>query len=143
MKIKIKKRFLVFGIIALIIGMYALLAARAGLFADFGLSKNTSMFLKVLGGVIFLLGNGLIACSILSAYKLNKNLEIEEKDERNIALRGKAAQTLRLVSTGVYLVLLIIFLVLDYDIPALLLSVGALIENFAFIIAVAYYGSKY
>jgi hypothetical protein len=135
-------RLLVFGIIVVFVGAFALLAARAGLFADFGLPENVSLFLKILGRAVFLLGCFSIACSILSAAKLNKNLEIEEMDERNIAVRGKAAQTLQLVSSGVYLVLLIIFLVSDFDIPALLLSGGALIQNIAFLIAFAYHNKK-
>jgi hypothetical protein len=141
-KKQVGKRFLVLGIIAALCGAYTLFVAKAGLFADLGLSDDVSLLLKVFGGVLLLFGCGLLAYFLMCGVARDKRYEVEEKDERNIAIRGKAAQAYQTVSSGVYLTLLVVFLILDFDIPALLLGVGALVASIALIFAFTYYFKK-
>jgi len=142
MKNKIGRFYLILGIIATICGLYMLLSFRTELFLDLGFSENLCLLLGILGGVVFLLGCGLLSYYLILSTKLDKMAEIEEKDERNIAIRGKAAEILQLVTAGTNLILMIVFLILSLDTAALLLAGAMLIQIFISLAAFVYYNKK-
>jgi len=119
-----------------------LLSFRTELFLDLGFSENICLLLGILGGVVFLLGCGLLSYYLILSTKLDKMAEIEEKDERNIAVRGKAAEILQLVTAGTNLILMIVFLILSLDTAALLLAGAMLIQIFISLAAFVYYNKK-
>jgi len=142
MKNKIGRFYLILGIITTICGLYMLLSFRTELFLDLGFSENICLLLGILGGVVFLLGCGLLSYYLILSTKLDKMAEIEEKDERNIAIRGKAAEILQLVTAGTNLILMIVFLILSLDTAALLLAGAMLIQIFISLAAFVYYNKK-
>ncbi|MGN0474772.1 MAG: hypothetical protein ACI4IJ_06755 [Acutalibacteraceae bacterium] len=79
---------------------------------------------------------------LLSKPETRKATEIEETDERNQAIRGKAAQICSLVSSYLLTALLFILIIFDFYIPAIMLGVVMFINNFVNIFAVNYYNKK-
>jgi len=99
---------------------------------------DTEDIMRLFPAVTILSGTLLISASIPSMLgknpKLAKELEIHEKDERNIRLREKAGYSTWFVTQFVLMAMMITFVILDYKLPGWI-AVGALFIHNASLIA--------
>jgi len=141
-----KRRIILFisGVIIWNCGFFVLLLGVFNGYDDLQIteSKSIELLLKIGGCLGFFLGIALLAFYLISLVKDNKELQIEEKDERNIAIRGKASQTAYLITTILLLVILVVFICINLNIAALLTGLVMLVHSFSLVFLIAYYSKK-
>jgi len=105
-------------------------------------SKPIELLLKIGGCIGFFIGLALMILYIFHAFKESKSAQIEEKDERNIAIRGKAAEVTCFVTTILLLVLEVIFICIDLGIATSLTALVILVHSFLLVFLQIHYSKK-
>jgi len=141
-----KRRIILFnsGIIIWACGAFALFLGVFNAYDDLQIteSKSIELIIKIGGCFGFVIGLALIILSLLSLFKESKAAEIEEKDERNIAIRGKAVEMTCLVTIILLLVLVLVFICINLNIAALLTGLVMLVHSFSLVFLHVYYSKK-
>ena len=112
--------------------------------------SNTLFHLKgalklgtLLLGTLLVLFSCILCYMLVSSYiKQNRELRIEEEDERNQIVRGIAAQNTNLVLVFLLVAAMIVFSALNYTLPAIILIAITLIGNFVNILLIEYYDKR-
>lgn len=73
----------------------------------------------------------------------DENLKIEQNDERNTMIRGKAAETSIMITTLVMVIVEFILICIGYVTPALLVGLAMFLCFFVQILSFVYYQKKY
>jgi len=136
------KSLLIFIIIGLILGLVYGLLTRFDIISPAENTPETNWWLiggLIVGGLILVI----VPTVILElAKKRNKQIAIEEKDERNLAIRGMATFQTFLFNIGL-ITAVILFCALTGHEPSLLILAGIGIANCVFAAAaLAYYHKK-
>lgn len=112
--------------------------------------SNTLFHLKgalkigiILLGTLLVLLTCVLCYMLLSSYiKQNRELRIEEEDERNQMIRGIAAQNTNLVLIFLLVAAMIVLSALNYTLPAIILIAITLIGNFVNMLLIGYYDKR-
>lgn len=73
----------------------------------------------------------------------DENFKIEQNDERNIMIRGKAAETSMLITTFVMLIVELILICMGDTTSALLIAIAMFLCAFSQMLLFVYYQKKY
>lgn len=138
-----KRKLLCVGSVLLIMAGIGAIAG-AQLAQDQGvLESGMLIFLRILG-IAAIIGAMLCAyCYLGEVMKNDEELEREEKDERNAMIRGKAAQNTMLIMILLMLVMELIFICLEYLIPALMVAIVMFVGTMGQLLMIGYYQKKY
>ena len=110
--------------------------------ALFHLKGSLKLGTLLLGTLLVLL-TSILCYMLLSSYiKQNRELRIEEEDERNQMVRGIAAQNTNLVLDFLLAAAIIVLSALNYTLPAIILITITLIGNFVNILLIGYYDQR-
>lgn len=138
-----KRKLLCVGSVLLIMAGIGAIAG-AQLAQDQGvLESGMLIFLRILGIAAII---GAMLCSYCYLGEMMKNdeeLEREENDERNAMIRGKAAQNTMLIMILLMLVMELIFICLEYLIPALMVAIVMFVGTMGQLLMIGYYQKKY
>lgn len=97
----------------------------------------------ILLGVLLLLLSCVLCYMLLSLYiKENRELRIEEEDERNQMIRGIAAQNTNLVFVFLLVAAMIVLSALNYTLAAVILMAIILIGNLVNLLFIGYYDKR-
>lgn len=97
----------------------------------------------ILLGVLLLLLSCVLCYMLLSSYiKENRELRIEEEDERNQMIRGIAAQNTNLVFVFLLVAAMIVLSALNYTLAAVILMAIILIGNLVNLLFIGYYDKR-
>lgn len=138
-----KRKLLCVGSVLLIMAGIGAIAG-AQLAQDQGvLESGMLIFLRILG-IAAIIGAMLCAyCYLGEVMKNDEELEREENDERNAMIRGKAAQNTMLIMILLMLVMELIFICLEYLIPALMVAIVMFVGTMGQLLMIGYYQKKY
>ena len=135
-----KGLFLIFGVLFCMIGFTLFILGTTDL--DFLIIKEYDAIFIILG-VLFIVGAVVfIAFYINSWVKSSKELTVGEKDERNIMIRGKAAEKTIFITVFMMLALEFLLMILKENLAAILVSVVMFIASFLNIIFIVIYQKK-
>lgn len=94
-------------------------------------------------GVLLLLLSCVLCYLLLSSYvSENRELRIEEEDERNQMIRGIAAQNTNLVFVFLLVAAMIVLSALNYTLAAVILMAIVLIGNLVNLLFIGYYNKR-
>ena len=137
----IKNLLLCAGIFLLLIGITSAI-----------LLESTNEILNPLSFVMISMGTGCIGAGLsfmgFSKYlypkdpQLIKEIEIEEKDERNIRLREKAGYSSWIITQFVLTTVMLTFVILGYTVPSWFVVAALFIHNFSFVISLGVQSKK-
>ncbi|MCH5268649.1 MAG: hypothetical protein J1E62_09945 [Lachnospiraceae bacterium] len=97
------------------------------------------IFALMFGGLTIFFSTKVVYLSIGS----DEEIELEEHDERNIMLRGKAAQTEKLIMIFIEWGVTIVLLCMGYLFSAAVVMSLSVLRNFTFMMLFANYNRKY
>jgi uncharacterized membrane protein YcjF (UPF0283 family) len=89
----------------------------------FEISDGAAVLMNIVAVVAIIAGTGFACASIWMKMHENKEAQIAEKDERNIAIRGKAAQAALLTLIFLYLALTLVLVALQFYLAACLVAI--------------------
>jgi len=140
---KKQKLFFILGIISFLIGTTMIFICSLNEKFDIQLTVTEKIIVGMVG-IIFIIGA--IACLTLylnNFFNHDENLKIEENDERNIMIRGKAAQTSMMITTFVMLIVEFILICIGDSTAAFLVAIAMFLCVFLQILLICYYQKKY
>jgi len=134
--------YAIFGIASSVCGSFALVFGLSDGFADLQFTDTTKLFLKI-GGVLGLaLGLGLLILWLLRTAKDEKEIQINEKDERNIAIRGKAAEMTCMITCFVLSAILVVSFIIESSVTSLLITFVLIVQLVLQPAFIRYYSKK-
>jgi hypothetical protein len=140
---KKQKPFSILGIISLLIGSAMVFVCSLNEKIDIQLSITEKIIVGTVG-VIFVIGA--IACLLLflnDFFNRDENSRIEENDERNIMIRGKAAGISMLITIFAMLIVEFILICIGDLKAASLVAIVMFLCGFVQILLIGYYQRKY
>ena len=138
-----KRKLLCVGSVLLIMAGIGAIAG-AQLAQDQGVLESGMLIFLRIAGIAAIVGAVLcVYCYLGEVIQNDEELEREEKDERNEMIRGKAAQNTILVMTILMLVAELIFICLEYLIPALMVGMIMFVGVMGQLLMIGYYQKKY
>lgn len=138
-----KRKLLCVGSVLLIMAGIGAIAGAQLAQDQGGLESGMLVFLRI-AGIAAIVGAVLcVYCYLGEVIQNDEELEREEKDERNEMIRGKAAQNTILVMTILMLVAELIFICLEYLIPALMVGMIMFVGVMGHLLMIGYYQKKY
>lgn len=138
-----KRKLLCVGSILLIMAGIGAIAG-AQLAQDQGVLESGMLIFLRIAGIAAIIGAMLCAyCYLGEVMKNDEELEREENDERNAMIRGKAAQNTMLIMILLMLVMELIFICLEYLIPALMVAIVMFVGTMGQLLMIGYYQKKY
>lgn len=132
--------FIIFSVISFILGILAF--SSVVLVDDLQFTEQTAFFIKIGGCLGLTLSCVLGAAYVFRIAKEDKEIEIEEKDERNIAIRGRAAEMTSLIMSGILFVLLMVSFLFESSVMSLSVTVAMLIQSFSQICLIGYFSKR-
>ena len=96
----------------------------------------------IIGLGSILIGTNLLVVFRLSNSKLTKELEINEKDERNIRVREKSGYSTWFITQLALVAMLISLSIMDYDVPAWIALAVLAIHNGSLLLGIAVHNKK-
>ena len=96
----------------------------------------------IIGLGSILIGTNLMVVFRLSNSKLAKELEINEKDERNIRVREKSGYSTWFITQLALVAMLISLSIMDYDVPAWIALAVLAIHNGSLLLGIAVHNKK-
>ncbi|WP_461207666.1 hypothetical protein [Clostridium sp. DL1XJH146] len=137
------KLFFVLGILFFMIGFAAVMICSGNEKLDIPLTMGQKILVGAIG-VIFDIGGVIFLALHLTNFTSNdENLKIEEKDERNIMIRGKAAEMSMLITIFMMLTVNLILICIGDTTAALLVAIPLFICGFLQMLLICYYQKKY
>lgn len=144
--INVKTKGKLYSIIATILytlGFIAVILATANEKLDIKLSTPIIIVFKITGLIFIAISLLFIILYLNSIMKSDKDFVIEENDERNKMIRGKAAEkTLVIVAFSMF-ILEFLFICLKENLAAILLSIAMFTCVTINLILISYYQKKY
>lgn len=107
------------------------------------LSSEATISLQIVGIILWVSTIFFIYLYVNSLAKENKELMVEDKDERNRMIRGKAAENTLLIMTFIIFILNAIFICLKESLVSIILSLIMFLYVIINVIFVSYYNKKY
>lgn len=107
------------------------------------LSSEATISLQIVGIILWVSTIFFIYLYVNSLAKENKELMVEDKDERNRMIRGKAAENTLLIMTFIIFILNAIFICLKESLVSIILSLIIFLYVIINVIFVSYYNKKY
>ena len=140
---KQQKLFFILGIISFLTGGALIFICSFNEKFDIQLTKTTELIIGIFG-ILFIIGS--IACMLLYLNNVanhDENFKIEQNDERNIMIRGKAAETSMLITTFVMLIVELILICMGDTTSALLIAIAMFLCAYSQMLLFVYYQKKY
>ena len=140
---KKQKLFFILGIISFSIGIVMVFICSLNEKIDIQLTVTEKIIVGTVG-VIFVIGA--IACLLLflnNFFNRDENSRIEENDERNIMIRGKASGISMLITIFVMLIVEFILICIGESTAAILVAIAMYLCGFIQILLICYYQKKY
>lgn len=121
---KNNRLYAIIGIISSVCGSFALAFGVSDGYADLQFTDTAKLFLKIGGVLGLVLGLVLLILYLLRVSKDDKEIQINEKDERNIAIRGKAAVMTCMISSFVLSAILVVSFIIGSTLTSRLISIA-------------------
>jgi uncharacterized membrane protein len=137
MKRRTKTLFAI-AIFAILMGLAAMFAAQLVIFEN----PTALLAVNILGAAAFLLGVALFCMTALRRASLDRRLRVEESDERNIAVRGKAASATCAVSVISQIVAMCVFIALDSAVGVCVMAFTLMAFLVGQVVSICYYSKK-
>jgi uncharacterized membrane protein len=138
-----KKRAKILFIIGGFIWLCGLIVVCMGLGIpeNFMITETHTILLKIGGALGMIFGFLIIILAVFRFFKENTKLSVENDDERNIAIRGKAAEKVSLITSILFVVLSVVFIFIN-SLAGLLITIATLIYVVSYIVFFVYYSKK-
>ncbi len=139
--------FFVIGLILYLFGLFLLFSSTLSkitiihkimIYLPF-LSDKSTTFIKLCGGILFLIGFVVFMLSVILLYKDNRLVD----DSKNLIIEGKADVITIVVMTYVMIFMLVICLIFNEVIGALLFGIAIIIQSILNSILINYYNKSY
>lgn len=140
---KKQKLFFILGIISSLIGFAMVFICSLNEKIGIRLAITEKIIVGMIG-IIFVIGA--LICLVLymnNFFNHDEDLKIGENDERNIMIRGKAAQASMMITIFVMLIVECILICTGDLIASLLVAIAMFLCGFVQILLICYYQKKY
>ena len=124
MSVKGKKRvYIILAILLYSMGLFLLLSRQINRIAELKLSNTTIIWMGVFGIICTLLTMVCVIRLLIIMFKTNVELNISEQDERNMMIRGKAAEYTVTILSILMLMLEGVLIVMGQSLAAFLIAI--------------------
>ena len=144
MSIKVKKiLYLILVILFYIAGLILLMSRQLNDLFAIGLSNTIIVWLGILGIFSMLFAMICMIRIVVIMFQTNKEMKISEQDERNIMIRGKAAQLTIVILSLLMLILEGILIVMSESTAAILVAITFMLGMIVYVFLIGHFDKRY
>lgn len=138
-----RRVFNILGGISYIVGLLAMGLSQGKIAAIFELSVLQVNVAKIFGVVFIILGVILFTIGLMKFAAEDNETKVEVEDERNIMINGKVSEVTFTINTFLIFSVFLILLVMEYEIPAMMILAVLIANIFISIYTNKYYQKKF
>ena len=134
-----QKLFFVSGVLSFMVGLAIILICNLKDKLGLNLSENLIMAVGFIGVALVIIAMVFVILYLFNVAKNDKEIRIEEKDERNIMIRGKASENSNLITSILMLAIVCLFLVKGDNFAAIVIAIAMFLISIIHLCFIMYF----